>query len=107
MNHQFKVGDPVIYQRTKRSTHPGPRAEKIYADPHGETYTYIVDKFWRVKQVMDGGKLLLYTRRGKEHICHSTDRNLKRAGWITRLVRHNRFPDLGGNDLPDGKTANN
>lgn len=93
MERELKRGDPVIYRLTKRSTHPGPRAVNIHPAPHGDTYTYCVDKYWRVKKVMEDNKVLLYTRRGKEHVCDQDDANLIQPGMIRKIVFSKRFPE--------------
>ena len=62
----FKPGDPVIFRMTKQSTDPGPRAVDIHPAPAGEMYSYQVDKFWTVIEVLADGKVMLVTRRGKQ-----------------------------------------
>lgn len=89
----FKPGDPVIYSLPKTSTHPGPRACAVMPAPHGDTYNYYVNKFWRVKEIYKNGQLLLVTRRGKERMCRQNDPNLKKAGLFERLRYRDRFPD--------------
>lgn len=90
----FREGDPVIYSLPKTSTHPGPRATAVMPALHGDTYSYYVDKFWRVKEIRTDGQLLLVTRRGKERICNPNDPNLKKAGIIERVRFHKRFPAI-------------
>jgi hypothetical protein len=90
----YKLGDFVIYHMPKQSAHPGPRAKDIQPSVHGETYSYVVDKFWVVAEVRDDGKLLLKTRRGKEHLVDANDRLLRRAGWWDKLMYGRRFPKL-------------
>ena len=48
--------------------------------------TYHVDKFWRVKELRDDDKVILYTRTGKEHECDVTDPRLVRPGIIARFT---------------------
>jgi hypothetical protein len=89
---KFKPGDEVIYRVTKRSTHPGPRATEIRPAKHGDSYTYHVEKFWRVKETRDDGSVVLFTRRGKERVMHEDDPNMRRPGLIARLLYAKRFP---------------
>lgn len=88
----FKPGDPVIYRKSKFSNHPGPRAKNIDPAPQGEIYSYVVDKFWTVVGITDDQKLLIRTRRGKEHVVHPGDPNLRHARWWEKLFWGHRFP---------------
>jgi len=92
MLQTFKPGDPVICRRTKTSTRPGPRAKSVFPATHGDTYSYYVDKFWRVRGIAEDGRLILVTRRGKEHIFSPTDPSLARPGLIARLFYRRSFP---------------
>jgi hypothetical protein len=88
----YKLGDPVIFCVTKHSRRPGRRAKSIHPAPHGDDYTYQVDKFWVVAAILDDGKLLLRTRRGKTHDVKVNDPNLRHATWWERLWYGDRFP---------------
>ena len=90
---KFKKGDLVIFKKTKRSTSPGPRARKVEPAPHGDDYTYLVEKFWIVAEVSGEG-VLLRTRRGKEHRLNADHPNLRHATWWERWLYRNRFPQL-------------
>jgi len=92
LERKLKPGDPVVYLKTKRSPRPGPRASHITPQQHGEGYTYQVEKFWRVREVLEGGKVLVYTRSGKQHVFDIADRNLHRANPIKYLLWRNKFP---------------
>ena len=92
----FHPGDPVVYRATKFSAHPGPRAEDIAPSEHGEQYSYLVDKYWVVEEVLPDGQLRLRTRRGKQHILPAADPRLRHANWWERLMRRGRFPQPGG-----------
>ncbi len=94
----FAPGDPVIYSVTKQSNHPGPRARSISASGTGDVYTYVVDKFWRVKRIMENGDLLLVTRRGKEHQVNPADPLLKRPNLLQRWLLASRFPAINSTD---------
>jgi len=89
----FRKGDPVVYVVTKQSERPGPRAAHVHPAPQGETYRYDVEKYWRVKEVLPDGKLVLITRRGKEHTCAPGDPKLRKPSLFTRLFRASRFPE--------------
>ena len=64
----FSCGDHVVYRMKKFTVRPGPRAKQIQPAEHGDFYDYIVDKFWIVEEVLNDGRLILRTRRGKKHI---------------------------------------
>lgn len=97
MAHRFKVGDPAIFIVSKHSSYPGPRARHIYAAPSGDTYSYEVEKYWTVSEVLPNGQLKLVTRRGKCHEVQVTDPRLKPARWWKKWLLRNRFPALGSN----------
>lgn len=91
---EYQVGDPVVYRKTKRSAHPGPRAEMVDAAPRGEDYVYEVDKYWVVAGHTDEGMLILRTRRGKQHIVGPDDPKLRPATFAERLFKGWRFPRI-------------
>ena len=90
----YQPGDLVIYRMQKQSASPGPRAVEIQPAPRGETYTYVVDKFWIVSEVQESGNLVLQTRRGKRHIVDCDDPQLRPVRWLGRLLYRKRFPSL-------------
>ncbi|MCA9083175.1 MAG: hypothetical protein KDA81_03925 [Planctomycetaceae bacterium] len=94
MNHPFKPGDLVIYRKTKHSTHPGPRAENLHPAPNGDTYSYVVSKFWLVREVLEDGTLVAVTRRGKLNQIRPDDPGLRRPNWFERLFYRSRFSEL-------------
>jgi hypothetical protein len=94
MMKRFEVGDPVVYHKTKTSTHPGPRAEGIRPAAHGDNYSYTVDKCWTVSAVLDDNMLELKTRTGKMHELRTDDPNLRKAGLLERILLRDRFPDI-------------
>jgi hypothetical protein len=94
-------GDPVIYRMRKHSTSPGPRAEDVTPAPHGEDYSYHVDKLWTVVAVQPDGRIVARTRRGKEHVLEPDDPSLRKAKWWERLLWRSRFPAL---DKPPPKS---
>ena len=90
----WKPGDWVIYRKQKFSTSPGPRAKQVLPATQGETYSYFVEKFWVVADVLDDGQLLLRTRRGKNHTVTPDDPWLRRARWWERWLYGNRFRSI-------------
>ena len=91
MSRQLTAGDWVVYRKSKRSTSPGPRASHVVGSPKGESYTYTVDKYWVVEEVMPDGNLLMRTSKGKSNIIGLDDPNLRRASLFQRLLRKSRF----------------
>ncbi|TWT36105.1 hypothetical protein KOR34_10040 [Posidoniimonas corsicana] len=83
--------DWVVYRKRKHSSAPGPRATNVSAAPRGETYSYAVDKYWVVKEILDDQRAVLITRTGKEHTVSLADPNLRRASWWERLTKKGRF----------------
>lgn len=94
MHAHYHPGDWVIYRKTKFSTHPGPRAQNVNPATSGEQYSYTVDKFWIVAQVLAEGELLVNTRRGKLHRVSAGDPDLHRARWWERLFYRRRFESI-------------
>jgi len=94
---QFQKGDPIIFTKTKFGTHPGPRAESIDPSTHGETYSYLVKKFWTVLECRDGW-LLVQTRRGKKHRIKLSDPALRSPTWWEQLKYRERFPVITENE---------
>ena len=90
----FQSGDCVVYCKMKHTTHPGRRAREVRASAKGDHYTYFVDKFWIVRQVLDNGRLLLETRRGKTHVLNQSDPNLRRATLWDRIRHRERISQL-------------
>ena len=88
---KFEPGDWVVYRKTKHSEQPGPRASNVAPARHGEGYTYTIDKYWVVRDVLPDGQLLIRTRRGKEHVVSPNDPVLRRANLLQRLLHRARF----------------
>jgi hypothetical protein len=89
---EYRIGDPVVYRRTKHSTSPGPRAEEIDAAPKGDIYSYMVDKYWIVNDVLADGTIEVRTRRGKTRHIDREDACLRHASLIERIFKADRFP---------------
>ncbi|MBD3676377.1 MAG: hypothetical protein HUJ26_22940 [Planctomycetaceae bacterium] len=90
----YKAGDCVIYRKTKHSTQPGPRARSINPNPNGDEYTYLVDKFWVVEEVLSNQDIILRTRRGKRHTVSMDDPNLRKANIWERFWHRDRFESM-------------
>ena len=95
MTEHFKPGDCVIYRKQKLSAHPGPHAAGICPAPHGDYYSYYVDKFWRVIAVQPDHTIVVRTRRGRQRTLALPDAALRRAHWWERLFFAGRFPPPG------------
>lgn len=92
---RFRRDDLVIYRTTKRSSQPGRRAQSVFPSSKGEGYTYCVDKFWIVDDVLDDSeesRLLVRTRRGKERVVKLDDPLLRHPSWFEKLFFGHRFP---------------
>jgi hypothetical protein len=94
MRPKYQQGDPVVVCISKFSTDPGPRARDVHPAPAGETYSYLVDKYWRILDIRDDGTLLLATRRGKRHTISPDDPRVRPARWWERWFLNDRFPSL-------------
>ncbi len=91
MLRRFRRGDIVVVARQKFSTSPGPRAREVSPASSGDSYSYIVDKFWLVKSCEDG-ELRLLTRTGKEHVISADDFRVRKPTIWERLFSRTRFP---------------
>lgn len=100
MRLEYQPGDFVVFVVSKVSTDPGPRAHDIHPAPFGETYQYVVDKYWTVRSVADDGTLELITRRGKVHNVRPNDPRLRPARLWERWMHRDRFPDLNNIQPP-------
>ena len=91
---EAKPGDPILFYAQKITRRPGPRAQDIVPSKHGDTYSYRVEKYWRVREVREDGALRLYTRGGKEHVFGSDDRRLQKPGILKRIIQGKKFPPI-------------
>ena len=96
----FSPNDWVVYTRQKHSISPGKRAKHIWPSPHGEMYSYKVEKYWIVREVKDG-LLVVETRRGKQHTLPITDSRVRKANLWERLFLAGRFPCKSRASPPD------
>jgi hypothetical protein len=90
----YKPGDWIVYTKQKVSPAPGKRAQEVTPAAKGDTYSYVVDKFWVVANTLDNGKLLIKTRRGKVHEVDCQDPMLRKASWWEKILYKSRFPRL-------------
>jgi hypothetical protein len=87
----WKPGDWVIYRMSKHGVAPGRRAHHVSASRKGESYNYIVDKFWVIERISDEGDLFVRTPGGKTRTISANDPNLRPARWWHRLQWGERF----------------
>ena len=87
----WKPGDWVIYRLSKHGVAPGRRAQRVSASRKGESYNYIVDKFWVVESISPSGELHVRTPGGKTRTLSPHDPNLRRARWWHRIQWGQRF----------------
>jgi len=88
---RIKPGEFVVFSKLKTSSHPSPRAKAIHPAQHGESYSYIIDKFWKVVQVVDDETIEVETRRGKRHRLDKNTPQMRKAGLLHQLVYRDRF----------------
>ena len=88
---KLKAGNFVVYQKEKTSTHPSLRAENVFPSRHGDTYSYVIRKFWKVLRVSDDDTIEVETRRGKRWILAYGDHRLRKAGLWQRWFFKDRF----------------
>ena len=93
----YRRGDRVVYRRMKRKTHPSRRAQGIQPAVNGDDYSYYVEKFWVVSKVLENGRVLLRTPRGRMHIVAADDPKLRYANWIERIKYRANFLRSEGN----------
>ncbi|WP_182870831.1 hypothetical protein [Stieleria mannarensis] len=91
MHINWKPGDWAVYRKSKSGANPGRRAAQVVASPKGETYGYVVDKFWVVDEVLPDGHLRLVTAKGKVHTIEADDPNLRRPSLLQRFLWRERF----------------
>jgi|SaaInlStandDraft_1057018.scaffolds.fasta_scaffold88154_1 hypothetical protein len=94
----YKVGDQVVFRKSKKSDAPSPNAINLWAEPSGESYRYTIKKYWTVIQV-EGDRVQVITRRGKRHWLSRKDSLLRKASWVERWLREEKFPLIDLNDL--------
>jgi hypothetical protein len=96
MRSQWSPGDWAVYRKSKQSTSPGPRAANVFASEKGESYTYVVDKFWVVESILAGERLQLRTAKGKTRVIEMADPGLRKPSLLERLMLRHRFREAEG-----------
>lgn len=95
-NVKYRKGDWVVYTKQKSSTSPGKRAQEVSPATKGDGYSYVVDKFWVVQEIIDDKALLLRTPGGKENTVSVEDPMLRKANIWEKLVHSRRFRSAVG-----------
>lgn len=90
---EFQPQDIIVYEKTKESKRPGPRARDVYPTPNGDTYLYVVDKFWLVQEILEDRTMRVVTRTGKEHLLSCDDPCVRPVRWWEKLFFKSRFPN--------------
>jgi hypothetical protein len=84
---------PPISSKTDPAPWWSPQtAVDIQPAPHGDTYSYSVEKFWLVVAMRPDNTVVVRTRKGKQHTMAASDPNLRRAHWWERLLFWHRIP---------------
>jgi hypothetical protein len=91
VSRAYKIGDRVIYRKSKKSDAPSPNAIDLQAEAFGESYRYSIKKYWAIAEI-DGDRVQVITRRGKRHWLNHQDPLLRKANWCERLFRYEKFP---------------
>ena len=92
----FRRGDFVVYRKMKHKTHPGRRARGVRPQANGDDYSYYVEKFWVVIDVLADGRLVLQTPRARRHVVVASDPNLRHARWLEKIRHFHRLRDVEG-----------
>ena len=88
---KLQVGDFVIVKKFKASTRPSRRAKDIDPATHGDTYSYRIDKYWKVVEVGNDGRIEIETRRGKRHTIDTRNQDFRKANLFDRFFHRDRF----------------
>ncbi|MEE9233773.1 MAG: hypothetical protein V3U07_09955 [Nitrospirales bacterium] len=88
---KLKVGDFIIFRKWKSSTSPSPQAKNTYPSQSGEMYSYGIDKYWTVVEVVDDQTIEIETRRGKRHRIEKNPSIMRKAGFLDKLLHKDRF----------------
>jgi len=91
MESDWSPGDWAVYRKSKVSKSPGPRATRVVPARKGDLYTYLVDKFWVVEELLPEDRVRLKTARGKTHVVSVDDPCLRRPSLVQRWLWRSRF----------------
>lgn len=97
---KYKIGDFIVFQKWKTSTNPSLHAKDTYPSQHGELYTYRIDKYWKVVEIIDANTIEVETRRGKRHQLSLKTTNFRKMNWIDRWLMRRQ---LSKESLSDDK----
>ena len=99
---EFKIGDYVIFRRLRSANRPSRKATRIRPSLRGESYAFVVNKYWIVDDLIDDEELvLLRTPKGKTISVSIHDPSLRHATIVERWLYRRRFP----HPLPGGPQA--
>lgn len=90
---KFQKGDWIVFRKTKFSEHPTSRAIEVTPSQQGDGYSYVVEKYWVVVDVLEDGSLVVCTRRGKHHTIAPDEFQVRKANLWDRFARRNRFQE--------------
>ena len=54
-------------------------------------YSYGIDKYWKVVEVVDDQTIEIETRRGKRHRIEKNPSIMRKAGFLDKLLHKDRF----------------
>ena len=84
MKRRFRVHDVIVYEKPKHGTHPTPRAHDLRPTPQGESYDYVVDKYWIVVETIGDAAVVARTPGGKLHEIDVADPRVRHLTWFER-----------------------
>lgn len=99
-----KIGQRVVFAKDKFGERPGERARDVVGTQKGDSYSYIVEKYWVIDEIQENGKLLLRTRRGKLHLIDQEHPGLRLPTWWEKLFLSGRFPPKQS-EVPPGEST--
>ena len=91
LQRKYRSGDRVVYCRMKHKTHPSRRARGIQPSAHGDDYSFYIEKFWVVSDVLKDGRLVLRTPRGKKRVVQADDPKLRYASLLEKIRHRQTF----------------
>ncbi|MGL4555496.1 MAG: hypothetical protein ACRC33_30370 [Gemmataceae bacterium] len=92
MRGTLTPGAAIIYRRYRTATRLRRKAQDIFPSANGDSYTFAVDKYYRVEEVLPDGRVVVRTRRGKRRTLNPADPAMRRPSWWEWLWCWHRFP---------------
>ncbi|MGI8889899.1 MAG: hypothetical protein ACR2G0_03835 [Chthoniobacterales bacterium] len=89
---RLHAGEPIVYRVVETSTIPAPEAHDIRPAERGDLYYYLINKYWRVEEVLQDGWIVALTPHQEHQYLRRDDPNLRRANLVERLRYATRFP---------------